>query len=165
QGMIAVSRLRFPKGLTGRDLDALARTPLWSAGMDYDHGTGHGVGSFLSVHEGPQRISRATDVALRDGMILSNEPGYYRAGAFGIRIENLIIVQDAQAITGGDDRPMFHFETLTFVPIAIDLIVADMLTQAEIDWLNEYHKQVRDKLTPSLSANAANWLKNATSAI
>ena len=104
KGMIAISQLRFPKGLAGRDIDAIARAPLWAAGQDYDHGTGHGVGSFLSVHEGPQRLSRAGNVPLQRGMILSNEPGYYRPGAFGIRIENLITVIDAEPVPGGDAR-------------------------------------------------------------
>lgn len=165
QGMIAVSKQRFPSGLTGRDLDSLARASLWAAGQDYDHGTGHGVGSFLSVHEGPQRISRATDVALKQGMILSNEPGYYRADGFGIRIENLIIVQDARTIDGGDDRAMLEFETLTFVPINTSIIETQMLTQAERDWLNTYHAEVLQKLSPTLSPSATQWLQKACAAI
>ena len=118
QGMIAISRARWPKGLAGRDLDALARYPLWLAGQDYNHGTGHGVGAFLSVHEGPQRLSRLSEVPLEPGMILSNEPGYYREGEWGIRIENLIVVEPAPALPGGDaERQQLAFETLTFVPL------------------------------------------------
>ena len=165
QGMIAISQVRFPKGLTGRDLDSLARAPLWAAGQDYDHGTGHGVGSFLSVHEGPQRLSRATDVPLKVGMILSNEPGYYRAGAFGVRIENLIVVQPAPNLPKGDDRAMLEFETITLAPIDLRLIEASLLTVREKDWLNAYHQQVHAKLTQLLDATTAQWLANATAAI
>lgn len=166
QGMIAISRARFPKGLAGRDLDALARYPLWLAGQDYNHGTGHGVGSYLSVHEGPQRISRISEVALEPGMILSNEPGYYRDGAFGIRIENLIAVTALPVPEGGDPaREMLGFETLTFVPIDRRLVLADRLSQGERDWLNAYHTQVRKKLTPRLSGAAREWLDAACAAI
>ena len=165
QGMIAISQVRFPKGLTGRDLDSLARAPLWAAGQDYDHSTGHGVGSFLSVHEGPQRLSRATDVPLKVGMILSNEPGYYRAGAFGVRIENLIVVQPAPNLPKGDDRAMLEFETITLAPIDLRLIEASLLTVREKDWLNAYHQQVHAKLTQLLDATTAQWLANATAAI
>ena len=165
QGMIAISQVRFPKGLTGRDLDALARVPLWAAGQDYDHGTGHGVGSFLSVHEGPQRISRATDVALEPGMILSNEPGYYRAGAFGIRTENLILVQPAPELPGGDNRTMLEFETITYAPIDLRLIDANMLTRKEKNWLNAYHQAVYSKLSPILAGPIIHWLAQATAEI
>ncbi|MBL8561941.1 MAG: aminopeptidase P family protein, partial [Gemmobacter sp.] len=146
QGMIALSRARFPKGVAGRDLDALARAPLWLAGQDYDHGTGHGVGAFLSVHEGPQRISRLSEVPLQPGMILSNEPGYYRPGAFGIRLENLIVVQEAPVM--GDQRPQLSFETLTFVPFDRRLIVAAMLSPGERAWLDRYHAEVLAKIGP-----------------
>jgi len=165
QGMIAISKVRFPKGLTGRDLDSLARVPLWAAGKDYDHGTGHGVGSFLSVHEGPQRLSRATDVALDVGMILSNEPGYYRAGAYGVRIENLIVVKLAPQLPSGDARAMFEFETITLAPIDLRLIDAGMLSQQEKNWLNSYHKTVYNKLLPLLNAATAQWLAQATAKI
>lgn len=165
QGMIAISQVRFPKGLTGRDLDSLARAPLWAAGQDYDHGTGHGVGSFLSVHEGPQRLSRATDVPLKVGMILSNEPGYYRAGAFGVRIENLIVVQPAPDLPNGDDRAMLEFETITLAPIDLRLIEVSLLTVREKDWLNAYHQEVHAKLIQLLDATTAQWLANATAAI
>jgi Xaa-Pro aminopeptidase len=161
QGMIALSRVRFPKGLAGRDLDALARFPLWLAGQDYNHGTGHGVGTYLSVHEGPQRISKVSDVPLKAGMILSNEPGYYREGAFGIRIENLIVVQTAPALQGADDRDMMAFETLTYVPIDKRLIKADMLSGGEQDWLNAYHAHTLDMLSPLVAGETLDWLTRA----
>lgn len=159
QGLIAISKLRFPKGLAGRDIDALARVALWNAGLDYDHGTGHGVGAFLSVHEGPQRISRLSELPLEEGMIVSNEPGYYREGAFGIRLENLIVVKKAESL--GDQRPQYAFETLTFVPFSRQLIDTKILSPDEKIWLNHYHAQVLEKLTPRLSANAQNWLTMA----
>jgi Xaa-Pro aminopeptidase len=162
QGMIAISRIRFPKGVAGRDLDALARAALWMAGQDYDHGTGHGVGAFLSVHEGPQRISRLSEVPLEPGMILSNEPGYYREGAFGIRIENLIVVQPAPPLPGGDDRSQLCFETLTFVPIDRRLIDVAALSPGEREWLNAYHAETLAKLSPRLSAAARAWAERAT---
>ena len=161
QGMIAISRARFPKGLAGRDLDPLARSALWLAGQDYDHGTGHGVGAFLSVHEGPQRLSRISDVPFQPGMILSNEPGYYREGVFGIRIENLIVVQTAPALPGGDDRRQYCFETLTFAPIDRRLIVTAALSPGERDWLNAYHAETLARLSPRLTAGARAWLEQA----
>ncbi|MGP9790505.1 aminopeptidase P family protein [Roseinatronobacter sp. NSM] len=161
QGMIAISRARFPRGVTGGHLDALARYPLWLAGMDYDHGTGHGVGAFLSVHEGPQRLSRISQVPLRDGMILSNEPGYYREGAFGIRIENLVSVRADPAPQGGDARDWLGFETLTLAPIDTRLVVQDQLTAGERDWLNRYHARVRTLLHPLVSRRARDWLDRA----
>ena len=162
QGLIAISRVRFPRGLAGRDIDPLARYPLWLAGQDFDHGTGHGVGAFLSVHEGPQRISRISEVALLPGMILSNEPGYYREGAFGIRLENLIVVQPAPALPGGDPRDQLDFETLTFVPFDRRLILTDRLAPGERAWLNAYHQQVHDKIAPRLGGPARAWLTLAT---
>ena len=163
QGMIAISRLRWPRGLTGAHLDALARYPLWLAGQDYDHGTGHGVGCYLSVHEGPQRLSRATDVVLEPGMVLSNEPGYYREGAFGIRIENLVVVQEAPDLPGGDaHRRMLECETLTWVPIDRRLIDADRLSGDERAWIDAYHAGVRDRIAPRLSDAARDWLTTAT---
>jgi Xaa-Pro aminopeptidase len=160
QGMIAISRVRWPRGLAGRDLDPLARYPLWVAGMDFDHGTGHGVGAFLSVHEGPQRISKLSEVPLQPGMILSNEPGYYREGAFGIRLENLIVVTPAPKLT--DDRDQLSFETLTFVPLDKRLIDITMLSKGERDWLNAYHAQVFEKLEARISPAARDWLTQAT---
>lgn len=164
QGLIAVHRARFPKGVSGAHLDALARAPLWATGRDYDHGTGHGVGVYLSVHEGPQRLARTGTLPFETGMILSNEPGYYKVGAFGIRIENLIHVVDAP--DGADaDRDMLAFETLTFAPIDRRLIEADMLSPAERAWLNAYHGDVLARIAPPLqngghSATAA-WLTKA----
>ncbi|MBI1418561.1 MAG: M24 family metallopeptidase [Limimaricola sp.] len=158
QGMIAVSRARFPRGVGGQHLDALARFPLWTAGLDYDHGTGHGIGAYLSVHEGPQRISRTSDVALQAGMMLSNEPGYYRAGAFGIRIENLLVVRDAPALPGGDDRKMLDFETLTFVPLDRRLIDKAVLARAERDWIDAYHAATLAAIGPLVDGAAKDWL-------
>ncbi len=165
KGMIGISAARFPKGTRGCDLDPLARIALWKAGADYAHGTGHGVGSYLSVHEGPQRIARLSTQELLAGMILSNEPGYYRPGAFGIRIENLIYVTPAAAIEGGD-LPMLAFETLTWCPIDRRLVVADLLSAEELDWLNGYHAQVREKLLPLIDTPAVrDWLVAATETI
>jgi Xaa-Pro aminopeptidase len=166
RGMIAISRLRFPKGLAGRDLDAIARYPLWLADLDYGHGTGHGVGVYSCVHEGPQRLSRSSTVPLEPGMILSNEPGYYREGAFGIRIENLVVVEAAAPLPGGDPGSApgarLAFETLTYVPIDRRLIDIAMLSDAERDWLDRYHAACHDKLTPLLSPQARDWLKRVT---
>ncbi|HVG49829.1 MAG TPA: aminopeptidase P family protein, partial [Rubellimicrobium sp.] len=161
QGLIAISRVRFPKGVAGQHLDALARFPLWLAGQDYDHGTGHGVGVYLSVHEGPQRLSRISDVPLQPGMILSNEPGYYREGAFGIRIENLILVEEAPPVPGGDDRPMLAFRTLTWVPFDRRLIRRTILSEVERTWADAYHAAVYDKIAPRVEADALDWLKAA----
>lgn len=163
KGMITISRIRFPNGLAGRDLDALARAPLWLAGQDYDHGTGHGVGVYLGVHEGPQRLSRISSVPLKPGMILSNEPGYYRPGAFGIRIENLVVVEEAPALPGADEREMLSFQTLTYVPIDRRLIRVDLLTADERDWLNAYHAEVLEKIGPRVAPAARTWLTEATS--
>lgn len=162
KGMIAISCLKFPKGTFGAQLDAFARVALWQAGLDYDHGTGHGVGSFLSVHEGPQRISKISKIPLEPGMILSNEPGYYKTDAYGIRIENLIVVTDAEVPEGGE-RPMMGFETLTFAPIDRTLIDENLLDQKELDWMNDYHKQVFEKLSPNIeNDDDFDWLKAAT---
>ncbi|MCW2237762.1 aminopeptidase P family protein [Azospirillum canadense] len=164
KGHIALSTARFPRGTTGSQLDALARRPLWSAGLDYDHGTGHGVGSFLSVHEGPQRVSKVPNtVALQPGMILSNEPGYYKTGAYGIRIENLVVVRPLDLPMA--ERPMLEFEVLTLAPIDRNLIEPTLLTQEEVVWLNTYHARVREALTPRLDPVVAEWLGQATSPI
>lgn len=165
QGMIAVSAARWPKGLAGRDLDPLARIELWRAGQDYDHGTGHGVGSYLGVHEGPQRLARTSEIPLEPGMILSNEPGFYREGEFGIRIENLVAVKEAPNLQEGDSRPMLEFETLTWVPIDLRLVDAEILTRREKDWLNAYHRTVREKVSGLLDDRERNWLRNATQPI
>ncbi|KQO80289.1 aminopeptidase P family protein [Rhizobium sp. Leaf262] len=165
KGFIAISLARFPKGTRGCDLDPLARIALWKAGADYAHGTGHGVGSYLSVHEGPQRISRVSKQELLPGMILSNEPGYYRPGAFGIRIENLVYVRDAAPVEGGD-LPMLSFETLTWCPVDRRLIIASLLTDEELQWLNRYHAQVCEKLLPLISdTEVRQWLVSATTDI
>ncbi len=165
QGVIAISRLRWPKGLAGMHLDALARYPLWLAGQDFDHGTGHGVGVYLSVHEGPQRLSKISDVPLEPGMILSNEPGYYREGAFGIRIENLIVVDPAPELAGADAREMLAFRTLTYVPIDRRLVLADRLSTEEKAWLNAYHADVARLIGPRVSDSPRTWLEAATAPV
>ncbi len=161
QGMIAISRVRFPKGVAGCHLDALARYPLWLAGQDFDHGTGHGVGVYLCVHEGPQRLSRLSDVALEAGMILSNEPGYYREGAFGIRIENLIVTIAAPSLPGADARAMLAFENLTWVPLDRRLIDTGLLSQGERDWIDRYHADTLRHIGPRVDGAALDWLKAA----
>ncbi len=162
-GMIAMSRLRWPKGLAGSHIEAIGRMPLWLAGQDFDHGLGHGVGAYLSVHEGPQRLSRVSQVPLEPGMILSNEPGYYREGAFGIRIENLLVVQRAPDLPGGDaHREMLDWRTLAFVPIDRRLVVPDMLDRGARDWLNAYHAEVATKIGPRVTPAAKEWLDMAT---
>ena len=158
RGMIAVSRARFPKGCAGRDVDPLARQFLWAEGKDYDHGTGHGVGSYLSVHEGPARISRASTVPLEAGMILSNEPGYYREGAFGIRIENLVVVEPAEAEPG---RAFLGFETLTLAPIDRRLTDAAAMAPAEVAWLDAYHARVLAEIGPLVGPEVRDWLEGA----
>lgn len=159
RGVIAISRVRWPVGLSGRDLDPLARYPLWVEGQDFDHGTGHGVGAFLSVHEGPQRLSRLSEVPLEPGMILSNEPGYYREGAFGIRLENLIVVQEAPAL--GDNRHQLSFETLTFAPFDRRLILSATLSGDERAWIDRYHAEVLEKIGPRVSGAVLDWLRAA----
>ncbi|KIT18012.1 aminopeptidase P family protein [Jannaschia aquimarina] len=161
QGMIAISHTRFPKGVAGAHLDALARAPLWAEHKDYDHGTGHGVGVYLGVHEGPARISRLSNIPLEPGMILSNEPGYYRTGAYGIRIENLIVVEQAEPLPGGDAREMFAFSTLTWVPIDRRLIDTSILSPAERTWLDDYHATVLERVGPRLDGEDLRWLKAA----
>ena len=165
KGHIAIATQRFPAGATGGQLDPLARAALWQAGVDYDHGTGHGVGSYLGVHEGPQRISPVTrGAALAPGMIVSNEPGYYKAGAYGIRIENLVVVRKAKKPPGAD-RDMLEFETLTLAPIDRALIEPRLLTDAERAWLDSYHATVRKSVGPLVDAKTRAWLKRATAKI
>jgi Xaa-Pro aminopeptidase len=164
KGMIQVSLLRFPEGTTGSQIDAHARAALWKMGLDYDHGTGHGVGSFLSVHEGPQRINKTSLAALRTGMIVSNEPGYYRQGEYGIRIENLLLVKKPEQIEGGD-RAMLGFQTLTLCPIDRRLIDTSMLTREELAWLDTYHAHVWRTLRPLVDGPVANWLTKACAPI
>jgi Xaa-Pro aminopeptidase len=162
KGMIAISRLRFPHGISGRDIDAFARAALWSAGQDYQHGTGHGVGHVLSVHEGPQNLSRRSTLPFEPGMILSNEPGFYCEGHFGIRTENLLIVVPAPDQPDGNLTNLLEFETLTYVPIDRRMILRDMLNSDEVAWLNSYHQSCRDKIHPRLDAAEQVWLSDAT---
>ena len=159
KGHIAMAVIRFPRGTTGSNLDVLARQPLWMAGLDYDHGTGHGVGVYLGVHEGPQRISKAPNtVAPKPGMIVSNEPGYYKEGEYGIRIENLQYVTKPTPIDGGE-REMMGFETLTLAPIHRDLIVVEMLTDAERDYVDAYHARVLEEVGLELDGEVRKWLE------
>ena len=161
KGHIAIATAIFPKGTRGNQLDILARHALWQHGLDYAHGTGHGVGSFLSVHEGPQRIATfgGGDEPLQPGMIVSNEPGYYKPGAYGIRIENLVLVVEKDI--AGAEKPMLGFETLTFAPIDRALIDISLLNDQERDWLNGYHTEVRSRIGPQLDAETAAWLDAA----
>jgi Xaa-Pro aminopeptidase len=161
KGHIAIARAVFPDGTTGAQLDSLARQFLWRAGLDFDHGTGHGVGSYLSVHEGPARISKLGTAPLKRGMILSNEPGYYRSGAYGIRIENLLLVAEPPAIADAE-KPLNGFETLTLAPIDRRLIEPAMLDADEMAWLNAYHARVRAVLSPLVDAPTRVWLEAAT---
>jgi len=164
KGMIGVSRLRFPRGTCGSQIDVLARQHLWAAGLDYDHGTGHGVGSYLSVHEGPARINKLDRTPLEPGMILSNEPGFYKQGDFGIRIENLLLVHDAKPVDGGE-RPMLGFETLTLAPIERRLINRHLLTKDEMQWIDAYHARVADEVGDLLSGDDLAWLKKVCAPI
>src|SRR5712672_3623122 len=161
RGHIAITRAVFPDGTTGAQIDTLARQFLWQAGIDFDHGTGHGVGSYLSVHEGPARISKLGTTALLRGMILSNEPGYYKSGHYGIRIENLVLVTEAPAVEGGE-KPLNRFDTLTLAPIDRQLIDRHLMTADEIDWLDSYHAEVRETLMPLVTDGTRTWLAAAT---
>jgi Xaa-Pro aminopeptidase len=161
KGHIAIATARFPVGTSGAQLDALARIALWKAGLDFDHGTGHGVGSYLSVHEGPQRIAQTGHAALEPGMIVSNEPGYYRDGGYGIRIENLELVTPAAMVEGGE-RPMLGFEALTLAPIDRRLVVVEMLSAEERAWLNAYHARVLREIGPLVDEETRAWLERAT---
>ena len=165
KGHIALDQARYPKGTTGQQLDAFARQYLWQHGFDYDHGTGHGVGHFLSVHEGPQRIGKNLNaIALLPGMVLSNEPGYYRADSFGIRLENLVVVRHCEALKDAE-REMYEFDALTLIPMDARLIDKSLLTQGEIDWFNAYHQKVFNTLSPLMSGTELEWLTQATKAI
>lgn len=164
KGHIALARARFPKGTSGQQLDALARQFLWAQGFDYDHGTGHGVGHFLSVHEGPQRIAKNNNgIALEPGMVCSNEPGYYRDNGFGIRLENLVAVRPCAALNQAE-RTIYEFEALTLVPFDCRLFDKALMTDAEVDWLNDYHQRVYDAMAPQLAGDSASlaWLAQAT---
>ncbi|MBI3274558.1 MAG: M24 family metallopeptidase, partial [Methylocystis sp.] len=160
KGHIAIARAVFPQGVSGAQIDALARRSLWEAGLDFDHGTGHGVGAYLSVHEGPQRISKLGATPLSAGMILSNEPGYYRAGEYGIRLENLVVVETRE-IAGGE-RNMLGFETITLAPFDLALVEPRLLTPEETAWLDAYHARVRKELSPLVDAKTRAWLRTAT---
>jgi len=161
KGHIALASARFPVGTTGSQLDVLARYALWQVGLDYDHGTGHGVGAYLSVHEGPHRISKMPNsVALQPGMIVSNEPGYYKTGAYGIRIENLVAVKEVEI--EGADRRYLEFETLTLAPIDLACVEPRLLTEAECQWLNDYHRRVRDSVGADVDETTRAWLVQAT---
>ncbi len=166
KGMIAVSLARFPKGTKGAALDPIARYALWQAGLNFGHGTGHGVGAYLSVHEGPHGITPGPrgQVPLEAGMIVSNEPGYYKEGHYGIRIENLIVVTEESDVEGGD-QPMLGFETLTLAPIDRDLIDVALLSNDERDWLNRYHARVLAEIGPALDDETRNWLETQTAAL
>ena len=160
QGHIALAAAVFPPDTSGYQLDILARQPLWSAGLDYAHGTGHGVGTYLGVHEGPQSVAKkAPWVPLQPGMILSNEPGYYVEDEYGIRIENLVVVRNSET------EGMLEFETLTLAPIDRSLIEPSLMTEAELAWLNDYHERVWQTLSPLLSESDALWLREATMAL
>ena len=159
KGHIALSSAQFPEGLGGQHLDTLARQFLWHEGLDFDHGTGHGVGSYLNVHEGPHRIGRGSNkVPLKEGMVVSNEPGYYEEGQFGIRIENLILVKQVGEVNG---KKLLGFENLTFVPIDTRLLDLSIMTQKEKDWLNAYHAEVLEKVGPHVNRSVLKWLEKA----
>ena len=161
KGHIALDRAVFPKGTSGAQVDSFARAPLWQAGLDFDHGTGHGIGSFLCVHEGPARIAKSGTVPLKPGMILSNEPGYYKPGAYGIRIENLVVVKKVEMPEGGE-RELLGFENVTRVPLDRRLIEMSLLTGDEAVWIDAYHALVRQDLGSSLNGPAQDWLTTET---
>lgn len=160
KGHIAIARAVFPVGVSGAQLDTLARQSLWAAGLDFDHGTGHGIGSYLSVHEGPQRLAKSGTVPLAEGMMLSNEPGYYKAGHWGIRIENLLIVEKREI--KGAERPMLGFETISFAPIDLALVEPRLMTAEETAWLDDYHATVRRLVSPLVEPIVRRWLAQAT---
>lgn len=163
KGHIAIATTRFPVGTTGAQLDVLARHALWQAGLDFDHGTGHGVGSYLNVHEGPHSISKRQQTQdLRPGMVVSNEPGYYKTGAYGIRIENLLAVREVGSDIPGGERQMLEFETLTLAPIDRNAMMIELLTAPEKAWLNAYHQRVYDALSPNVDDPTREWLDEAT---
>jgi Xaa-Pro aminopeptidase len=160
KGHIAIDIAVFPKGVSGAQLDTFARKALWDVGLDFDHGTGHGIGSYLSVHEGPQRIAKTGVTPLEPGMMLSNEPGFYKAGQWGIRIENLILVEKRDI--PGAEREMYGFETLSFAPIDLNLVEPALLTTEERVWLNAYHAKTRAIVGPLVDAETMKWLEKAT---
>jgi Xaa-Pro aminopeptidase len=161
KGMIGISLLHFPAGTRGADIDAVARLALWRRGLDYAHGTGHGVGSYLAVHEGPQRIAKTGTEKLLEGMILSNEPGYYKPSHYGIRLENLIIVTAAEQLPDGDIA-MHGFETLTLAPFDRRMLRTDLLSPEELAWLDTYHARVLSEIGPMVDGETLKWLEAAT---
>jgi Xaa-Pro aminopeptidase len=161
KGHIAIGRAVFPSGTTGAQLDSFARRALWRAGLDFDHGTGHGIGSYLCVHEGPQRIAKTGTVALKPGMIVSNEPGFYKNGAYGIRTENLVVVA-TRGVPEGGERELFELETITRAPIDRRLIRAELLDAEERAWLDNYHARVRADLIDLVEGATRSWLIAAT---
>ena len=168
KGTLALSRTRFPRGTLSPMLDAIARAPLWEHGLDYGHGTGHGVGYFLNVHEGPQSISKAiadVHMAMEPGMITSIEPGLYRPGQWGIRIENLALSVPAPSLAASEFGEFLEFETLTLCPIDTRCIERSLLRQDEVDWLNAYHATVRERLSPMVQGSALAWLLERTRAL
>ena len=165
KGHIAIHLAQFPNGTTGQQLDPLARQFLWSEGLDYDHGTGHGVGHYLSVHEGPQRISKTSNIPLEIGMILSNEPGFYKENSYGIRIENLMIVKEIQKLSLNPKKSIYGFETLSFVPYDTRLINKEQLEEREINWINSYHSEIIEKITPLLDLEHKKFLQSIATMI
>jgi len=163
KGHIALDQARFPAGTTGNQLDPFARQFLWQQGFDYDHGTGHGVGCYLSVHEGPQRIGKVASPALLPGMVVSNEPGYYKPNAYGIRCENLVLVVECEP-NAEADKPLLGFDALTLVPFDTRLIDWALMTREDAQWLNRYHERVRNTLSPLLEGDVLSWLEAATEA-
>tara|TARA_B000000477_G_scaffold61119_1_gene51397 strand:+ start:40 stop:927 length:888 start_codon:yes stop_codon:yes gene_type:complete len=162
KGHIAIHMAKFPEGTTGQQLDPLARQFLWSEGKDYDHGTGHGVGHYLSVHEGPQRISKTSTIPLEVGMVLSNEPGFYKTGCFGIRIENLMTVKLIKSAKETKQKRLFAFDILSFVPYDVRLIDKNILSQKEINWINDYHREVKKRISPLLDSKTKDFLISIT---
>ena len=160
KGMIAVSKLKWPIGLSGKDLDSIARYHLWQEDLDYEHGTGHGVGSFLSVHEGPQAISKKNEVELRPGMLVSNEPGFYSQDSYGIRIENLLLIKEPNKVSESHKISTLSFETLTYCPLDRKLILKELLNSNEIKWINNYHQQIILKYQNKLTGEQKLWLEN-----
>ena len=154
--------IRVPDGTTGQQLDSLARQFLWSEGKDFDHGTGHGVGHYLSVHEGPQRISKTSTIPLKVGMVLSNEPGFYKTGCFGIRIENLMTVKLIKSAKETKQKRLFGFDILSFVPYDVRLIDKNILSQKEINWINDYHSEVKKRISPNLDSKTKDFLISIT---
>ena len=162
KGHIAIHMAKFPEGTTGQQLDPLARQFLWSEGKDFDHGTGHGVGHYLSVHEGPQRISKTSTIPLEVGMVLSNEPGFYKTGCFGIRIENLMTVKLIKSAKETKQKSLFGFDILSFVPYDVRLIDKNILSQKEINWINDYHREVKKRISPLLDSKTKDFLISIT---